>query len=51
MLAMLLLSQSYEDLGLHMAARYYAAGALFTAIHVKNDAHLTARQPGGVSCC
>lgn len=36
-LAMLLLSQSYEDLGLHMAARYYAAGALFTALHVNNE--------------
>lgn len=36
-LAMLLLSQSYEDLGLHMAARYYAAGALFTALHVDTE--------------
>jgi hypothetical protein len=36
-LSMLLLSQSYEDLGLHMAARYYAAGALFTALHVENE--------------
>ncbi len=36
-LAMLLLSQSYEDLRLHMAARYYAAAALFTALHVDSD--------------
>jgi hypothetical protein len=36
-LSMLLLSQSYEDIGLHMAARYYAAGALFAALHVEND--------------
>jgi len=36
-LGMLLLSQSYEDLRLYMAARYYAAGALFTALHVNND--------------
>jgi hypothetical protein len=36
-LAMLLLSQSYDDLGLHAAARYYAAGALFTALNVDND--------------
>ena len=36
-LAMLLLSQSYEDLGLHMAARYYAAGALFTTLNVENE--------------
>ena len=34
---MLLLSQSYEDLGLHMAARYYAAGALFTTLNVENE--------------
>ena len=36
-LAMLMLSQSYEHLGLHIAARYYAAGALFTALHVESD--------------
>lgn len=36
-LAMLLLSQSYEDLGLYLAARYYAAGALFAALHVENE--------------
>ena len=36
-LAMLSLSHSYENLGLHIAARYYAAGALFTALHVENE--------------
>jgi hypothetical protein len=36
-LAMLLLSQCYEDLGLHMAARYYAAGAFFTTLNVENE--------------
>jgi hypothetical protein len=36
-LAMLVLSQSYEELGLHIAARYYAAGALYTAVHADNE--------------
>lgn len=36
-LAMLLLSQSYEALGLHYAARFYASAALFTALNVHSD--------------
>jgi hypothetical protein len=36
-LSMLMLSQSYEALGLHIASRYYAAAALFSALHVENE--------------
>ncbi|WP_149535763.1 hypothetical protein [Siccirubricoccus phaeus] len=36
-LSMLLLSQCYEDLGLHIAARHYASAALFLALHVEDE--------------
>jgi hypothetical protein len=36
-LAMLLLSRCYADLGLHIAARYYAAGATYIALHSEDD--------------
>jgi hypothetical protein len=36
-LAMLLLSEIYDDLNLHYAARYYAAGALFVATDHPSD--------------
>jgi hypothetical protein len=36
-LSMLLHSQAYEDLGLHIASRYYAAGALNTSLHIENE--------------
>ena len=36
-LAMLALSDCYEQLHLHMAARYYAAGALYAALSVENE--------------
>jgi hypothetical protein len=36
-LAMLVLSKCYSDLGLHMAARYYAAGASYIALHSDDD--------------
>jgi hypothetical protein len=36
-LSMLLLSEAYEDLGLHIASHYYAAGALYTSLHVENE--------------
>ena len=36
-LAMLALSRCYEKLHSHAAARYYAAGALFTALHVESE--------------
>ena len=34
---MLLLSECYADLGLHIAARYYAAGAMYIAVHSDDD--------------
>lgn len=36
-LSMLVISQSFEALHLHYAARYYAAGALFLALHQENE--------------
>jgi hypothetical protein len=36
-LAMLLLSEVYDDVNLHFAARYYAAGALYVAINHPSD--------------
>lgn len=36
-LAMLVISEAYESLRLHFASRYYAAGALFTALNQKDD--------------
>jgi hypothetical protein len=40
--AMLALSHCYEQLHLHVAARYYAAGALYASLNVENEgiAHL-----------
>ncbi len=37
-LAMLLISEAYERLHLHFAARYYAAGALFVALKHEDEA-------------
>jgi hypothetical protein len=34
---MLLLSECYTDLGLHIAARYYAAGATYVALHSEDE--------------
>ena len=36
-LAMLVISQSFEALNLHFAARYYAAGAFYAALHVADE--------------
>jgi hypothetical protein len=36
-LAMLLLSKCYADLGLHLASRYYAAGATYIALHTDEE--------------
>ena len=36
-LAMLVISEAYQALGLHFASRYYAAGALFTALNQEDD--------------
>lgn len=36
-LAMLQLSECYADLGLHVAARYYAAGATYVALHTEDE--------------
>ena len=36
-LAMLVISEAYEALRLHFASRYYAAGALFTALNQEDD--------------
>src|SRR5271166_268890 len=36
-LDMLLLSECYADLGLHIASRYYAAGATYIAIHSEDE--------------
>jgi hypothetical protein len=36
-LAMLLLSGCYAELGLHIAARYYAAGATYIALHTEDE--------------
>jgi len=34
---MLVISDAYQSLGLHFASRYYAAGALFTALNQEDD--------------
>jgi hypothetical protein len=36
-LAMLALSECYTELGLHIAARYYAAGATYIALHSEDE--------------
>ena len=36
-LAMLVISQSFEELGLHFAARYYAAAAFYSVLHLGSE--------------
>lgn len=43
-LAMLVLADCYSELGLHIAARYYAAGAAYIALH-SEDERVRARLP------